>query len=221
MPFRPFSSVPEEILLNILGFGNATDHLNIKLVSTRFYHCAVAINTKSLSLAEAAKCHAAIEATFPRNRALRHCCCSRCGLVKDTDQFSDPQAKKKKKGRTCIACGIGRKKYSDKCLPSVGGEERIPCYDCLRPMPTYDGWRLKSAEAKLLLRPGSSTTGEILCEHCLDFKLWFVTCTPSLQDFLLMDGCSCHYDTMQERNQEIARIHADPVCAWYWQKVGL
>ena len=182
MPFRPFSSIPEEILLSIIHNANATDHLNIKLVSKEFCRCAIAIDTTTLSLGEAAKCHAAIEATFPRNRALRRCCCTRCGLVKDICQFSDPQAKKKKKGRSCIACGIRRLRYSDKCLPCVGGEERIPCYDCLRPMPAYDGWRLKSAEAKLLLHLGS---GEIYCKLCLESRLWFVTWpSPTLHGFL-------------------------------------
>lgn len=200
MPFRPFSSVPEEIVLNILGNASAADYLNIKLVCAKFCRCASAIDTTTLSLTEAAKCHAAIEAGFSRNRALRCCCCTRCGLVKDTDQFSDPQAKKTTKSRTCIACGIRRLKYSAKCLPSVGGEERIPCYECLQPMSTYDGWRLKSAEAKLLLRLDG---GKIYCEHCLESKL----CRK--------------YPTMQQRNQEIARIHADPACAWYWQKVGV
>lgn len=175
MPFRPFSNVPEEILDMILGNANATDHLNIKLVSAKFWRCATAIDMTTLGLAEAAKCHAAVEAAFPRNRALRCCFCTRCGFVKDTDQFSDPQAKKTTKCRTCIACGIRRSKYSDTCLPSVGGDERIPCHDCRRPMPTYDGWRLKSAEAKLLLR---LDRGTIYCEHCLESRLWFVPFSP-------------------------------------------
>lgn len=175
IPFSPFNNVPEEILFNILGNVNATDHLNMKLVSPKFCRCAIAIDTTTLSLAEAVKCHAAIEAGFPLNRALRRCCCSRCGLVKDTDQFSDPQAKKTAKSRTCIACGIHRFKYSDRCLPSVSGKERIPCYDCLQPMSTYDGWRLKAAEAKLLLRLG---VREIYCEHCLESRLWSVSWPP-------------------------------------------
>lgn len=218
MPFRPFSNVPDEVLLIILGNASATDHLNIKLVCKKFCRCASAINTTTLSLAEAAKCHADIEASFPRNRALMCCCCTRCGLVKDTDQFSDPQAKKTTKNRTCIACGIRRLKYSAICFPSVGGEERIPCYDCRQPMPTYDGWELKMAEAKLLLPVGGR---KIYCEHCLESRLWFVTRPPTLHDFLLIIGYSRKYPTVQQRNQEIARIHADPACAWYWQRAGV
>lgn len=177
-PFRPFDNVPEELLLSILSSVDATDHLSVKLVSKRFCHCAVDIDTATLTLAEAAKCHAAIEAALPRNRALICCCCSHCGLVKDTDRFADPHATKAKAKRTCIACGIRRKKYSSECLPVLGREQRIPCYGCMRAMPLYDGWRLKSAEAKLLLRfePRSK---EVYCEPCLEGRLRFVTCAPT------------------------------------------
>ena len=169
--FQPFSLIPNELLLNILSVVNPTDHLSVKLVSKRFRDWATSIDTATLTLAEASKCHAAIEATFPRNRALVCCCCTRCGHVKDTDQFADPQATKKKANRACIACCIRRKKLSEKSLPRVGGEQRIPCYDCLQAMPLYDGWELKSAEARLLLR---LDVGKIYCEHCLESRLRFV-----------------------------------------------
>ena len=169
--FCPFSKIPSEILINILGSVNATDHLNVKLVSKSFHSCSIKIDIRALTLAEAAKCHAAIEASLPRHRALVCCCCTHCGLVKDTDQFSDPQATKNKDSRTCIACGIRRLIYSNKRLPPVGGEKRIPCYDCLRPMPLYDGWEPRSAEAAILLRLGA---GKIYCEQCLEFRLRFV-----------------------------------------------
>ena len=171
-PFRPFNNVPNEILLYILSSVDARDHLNVKLVPKIFNSCAVDIDTTTLTLAEAAKCHAAIKAFFPRNGALVCCCCTRCGLVKDTEQFSDPHATKKKANRTCVACGIRRSKYSNPCFPFVGGEHQIPCYDCLQPMSMYAGWRLKSAEAAVLLR---LSTGKIYCQHCLESKLWFVT----------------------------------------------
>ena len=171
-PFCPFDIVPSEILLLILGSVNATDHLSVKLVSKSFHGCAVNIDTRVLTLSEAAKCHAAIEASIPRHRALVCCCCTYCGLVKDTDQFSDPQTTKKtKETRTCIACGIRRLIYSNKRLPSVGGERRIPCYDCLRSQPQYEGWESRSAEAAILLRLGA---GKIYCEQCLECRLRFV-----------------------------------------------
>ena len=217
-PFRPFSAVPNEILLSILSRVNATDHLNVKLVSKRFRACATDIDTTTLTLTEASKCHAAIEAAFPRNRALLCCCCTHCGHVKDTDQFSDPQAKKRKANRTCIACGIRRFKYSGKCLPPVGGEERIPCYDRLQPMPSYDGWKLKSVEARILL---GLDVGKTYCEHCLESRLWFVTLPPALHEFLLMAGYSCQFPTIQIRNQGIAKIRADSAFAWHWQKIGV
>lgn len=182
---------------------DTTDHLSVKLVSKRFCRCAVVAikNTTTLTLAEATKCHTAIEATFPRNRPLVCCCCTDCGLVKDTDQFADPQAKKTKANRTCVACGIRNKKYSSECLPVVGREQRIPCWDCMQAMPLYDGWRLKSAEAKLLLHFGPRSK-EVYCEYCLEGRL------------------RSAFPTMQGRNQAIARIHADPACAWYWDRVG-
>ena len=170
-PFRPFNNVPNEILLCILSSVDARDHLNVKLVSKAFNRCAIDIDTTALTLAEAVNCHAAIEASFPRKRPLVCCCCTRCGLVKDTGKFSDPQATKTKANRTCIACGIRRLKYSNTCLPFVHGERRIPCYDCLQPMPPYAGWELKLAEATILLR---LTTGTIYCGHCLEHRLRFV-----------------------------------------------
>ena len=184
-PFRPFNNVPIEILLYILRRVDPTDHLHVKLVCKIFNSCAD-IDTTTLTFAEAVKCHAAVEASFPRNRALVCCCCTRCGLIKDTSQFSDPQATKTKANRTCIACGILRSKYSNSCLPSVGRETRIPCYDCLRPMSLYAGWRLKSAEAAILLR---LSAGTIYCERCLEFRLWFVNelpLTTVLYDLLLL-----------------------------------
>lgn len=181
-PFGPFNNVPNEMLLNILGSVNATDHLSVKLVSKRFRGWATDIDTTTLTLAEVVRCHAAIEAAFPRNRELVRCCCTHCGLVKDTAQFSDPDAKKTKANRTCIACGIRRKKYSHRCLPTVGGQQRIPCHDCLRPISLYDGWKLKSAEETILL---DIRAGKIYCEHCLESRLRFVTCPPTLHDFLL------------------------------------
>lgn len=172
-PFRPFNKVPPELLLIILSSVNPTDHLNVKLFSKTFYDCALAINTTTLTLTEATNCHATIEASFPRNRALLCCCCTRCGLVKDKDQFSDPQATKTKVNRFCIACGIRRSIYSNKCLPTVGGEKRIPCYDCLQPMSLYEGWKLRSAEAAILLRLGA---GKIYCRSCLEARLRLVDC---------------------------------------------
>ena len=180
-PFRPFNNVPLEILLYILRKVDPTDHLHIKLVSKIFNSCAIDIDTTTLSFAEAVKCHAAVEASFPRTRPLACCCCTRCGLVKDTTQFSDPQAARTKANRTCIACGILRLKYSNSCLPCVGRETRIPCYDCLCPMALYAGWRLKSAEAAVLLRLGAGT---IYCEQCLEFRLWFVNELSSPPHFL-------------------------------------
>ena len=217
-PFRPFNNVPNEILLYILSSVDAKDHLNIKLVSQIFNSCAIDIDTTTLTLAEAVKCHTAIEASFPRRRALVCCCCTHCGLVKDTDQFSDPQATKTKVNRTCIACGIRRFKYSNSCLPSVDGENRIPCYDCLQPMSLYEGWRLKLAEATILLR---LSTGTIYCERCLEHRLQSVTGPPILYDFLLIPRYRCRFPTMQRRNQQIQRIHADPAYAYYWQKAGV
>lgn len=184
-PFRPFDNVPTEILLYILGSVDARDHLNFKLVSKAFNSCAIDINTTTLTMAEAVKCHAAIEASFLRRRALVCCCCTRCGRVKDTDQFSDPQAAKTKANRTCIACGIRRLKYSNTCLPSVRGERRIPCYDCRQPMPLYAGWELKLAEAMVLLH---LTTGTIYCGDCLEDRLVYVKiepATPSPRPLLL------------------------------------
>ncbi len=202
IPFRPFNSLPTEILLNILSSVNATDHLNVKLVSKKFGTCAINIDTTTLTLAEATRCHAAIEASqvlFPRNRALVCCCCTCCGLVKDTDQFSDRQAMKTKANRMCIACGIRKLKYSNKCLPTVGGEMRIPCYDCLQPMSLYDGWKLKSAEAAVLLRLGA---GRIYCEHCLESRLRFETTFPFFSIGLSANGCMqspISYDAGTER----------------------
>ena len=171
-PLNSFHKVPNEILLNTLSMVRATDHLSIKLVSKRFLTCASAIDTTALTFAQATKCHAAIEATLPRNRALICCCCSRCGLVKDTNQFSDRHATKTKANRTCIACGIRNRRYSKQRLPSVNGQIRIPCYDCLAPKSPYAGWELKSAEATILL--GLRRGREIYCEPCLEFRLWFV-----------------------------------------------
>ena len=168
---KPFNNIPIEILLYILRKVDPTDHLRVKLVCKIFNSCAIDIDTTTLTFAEAVKCHANIEGSLPRDRALVCCCCTRCGLVKDTNQFSDPQARKTKADRTCISCGILRLKYSNSCLPSVGGETRIPCYGCLRPMPLYAGWRLKSAEVDVLLRLNPRT---IYCEHCLELRLWFV-----------------------------------------------
>lgn len=183
IPYRPFTGVPNEILLGILSYVDARDHLSVKLVSRRFCSYATAIDTTTLNLAEAAKCHAAIEAAFPRARALVCCFCTRCGLVKDTDQFSDPQATKKKAKRMCIACGIRKLKYSHQCLPPVAGEQRIPCYDCLRAMPCYDGWNGKLAEARVLL---GLRVGQIYCEDCLESRLRFVTRPLTVHDILLM-----------------------------------
>lgn len=168
----PFNNVPDEILLVILSSVNITDHLSVKLVSKRFLSWASAIDTTTLTLAQAAKCHAAIEATFPRSRALVCCCCTRCGRVKDTTQFGDHQATKTKANRMCIACGIRNRKYSKRCMPSVGGEMRIPCYDCVTPRSLYDGWKLKSAEATILL--GLRRDRDIFCERCLEARLRFV-----------------------------------------------
>lgn len=175
-PFRPFNHIPNEILLIVLSMVNPTDHLSVKLVSQRFLGCASTINTSTLTLAQVAECHAAIEATLPRNRALVCCCCTRCGRVKDTNQFGDNQATKAKTRRTCIACGIRNRKYSKRCMPSVSREIRIPCYGCLTARSLYDGWELKSAEATILLdlRRGR----EIYCEHCLESRLRFVTISP-------------------------------------------
>lgn len=184
-PSRPFNNVPNDILLYILSSVDARDHLNVKLVSKIFNSCAVDIDMTTLTLAEAAKCHAAIEASFPRNRALVCCCCTHCGLVKDTDQFSDPHATKKKANRTCVACRIRRSKYSNTFLPFVGGEHWIPRYDCLQPMSMYAGWRLKSAEAAVLLRLSS---GKMYCQHCLESRLWFVT-SPISVVRLFAYGC--------------------------------
>ena len=175
-PSSPFDKVPDEILLMILSSVNATDHLSVKLVSTRFLSWASMIDTTTLTFVQATNCHAAIEATLPRNRALVCCCCTRCGRVKDTSQFADRQATKRKANRTCIACGIWNRKYSKRCLPLVGGEIRIPCYGCVRPRPPYDGWELKSAEATILL--GYHRGREIYCKPCLEFRLRFVTYFP-------------------------------------------
>ena len=178
-PFRPFDHIPNELLLITLSMVNATDHLSVKLVSKAFLRCSSAIDTTSLTLAEATNCHAAIESTFPSNRDLICCCCTRCGRVKDTNQFGDPQAKKTRKKRTCIACGILRGKYSKRCMPPVGRELKIPCYDCLAPRPLYEGWELKSSEATILL--GLRRGREIYCQQCLESKLWFVWHLSPLQ----------------------------------------
>lgn len=169
--YSPFNNVPIEILLKIIKNVDPKDHLPVKLVCKMFNSCALEIDTSSLTFAEAVNCHAFVEASLPRGKALACCCCTRCGLVKDRSQFSDRQATKTRADRTCVACGIRRLKYSDGCLPSVRRESRIPCYDCLRPMPLYPGWRLKSAEAAVLLR---LSAGTIYCEHCLEVRLWFV-----------------------------------------------
>lgn len=42
-----------------------------------------------------------------------------------------------------------------------------------------------------------------------------------LYEFLLMAVCSRRFPTMQHRDQEIRRIHADPAYGYYWQKVGV
>ena len=76
--------------------------------------------------------------------------------------------------------------FGEKCtrqrsfLPSIGREERIPCYDCLQPRPTYAGWRLKSAEAVIMLPVAS---GNFYCVYCLETRLRFVTHSATLRDF--------------------------------------
>ncbi|CAF9911888.1 hypothetical protein IMSHALPRED_010617 [Imshaugia aleurites] len=165
---------PPEILLIILRGVEATSHFNVKLVCRAFHRYASVIDTKTLTFAQATKCHAPIEAAMEPRIALVCCCCTRCGRVKDTSQFADRQAVRAKLDRTCVACGLQRKKYSAKVLPSIGREERIPCYDYLQPRPTYAGWRLKSAEAVIML---PVTSGKIYCEYCVETRLRFVTIT--------------------------------------------
>lgn len=170
-PLDPFNNVPNEILLMILSSVNASDHLSVKLTSKRFLSGAFAIDTSSLTFAQANSCHAAIEAALPRDRPLNCCCCSRCGRVKDKNQFSDRQAAKTRAKRSCIRCCIRNRKYSKRRLPTVSGQIKIPCYGCVAPRPTYRGWKLKSAEATILLGYRGTV---IYCQPCLEWRLQFV-----------------------------------------------
>lgn len=219
--FRPFANTPDEVLLNVLSMVEPTDHLSAKLVCRKFLRCAYIIDTAMFTLAQAASCHAAIEAKLPRNRALVCCCCTRCGRVKNTSQFTDNQATRTKKRRTCIACGIRRRRYTRKCMPSVGRETKIPCWVCLQPKPLYEKWELKSVEVTMVtnLYLGNG----ICCEDCLESTLRSVTFPPpTLHDFFsLIAGCRVRFPTMQQRNQEIARLHADPRNEWRWKIEGV
>lgn len=157
--------VPPELFKIILGHIPPVDYLKVKLVSKCFSNWASDMfKWKDMTKSEVVQGQTSVEASLPRARRLNHFICTRCGLVKPTNEFTDNQAVKTNHKRICISCGISYNSYTKRQMPRINGEEHIPCWHCLKAVPKYDNWEeiLVSGKADLMkLLGGSRTEGTL------------------------------------------------------------
>jgi len=181
----PITSLPMEMVLEIIHKVPASSHLAVKLVSKSFHTFATAANLAAPSnKARAIRSHTMIEATIPRGRPLQCCICTACGLVKNTNLFSDAQAKKTNTTRICLSCGIAAKIYTKRKQPKVDGVGKLPCFRCRRAVPIWQGWESVHRRAQYELGKGLGRGFEAdgvrlelgvvgWCVECLELKLGF------------------------------------------------
>ena len=155
--------VPPEIFTVIVSSIAPVDYLKFKLVSKSFSNWAsTAFKWEDMTKGEVIQGQTSLEAGLPRARRLNDFICTRCGLVKPTDRFSDNQAVKTNHKRICISCGIIFNNYTKRQLPKVNGEEHIPCWHCKKAVPKYNNWEETLASEKddlMKLLGGSRTEG--------------------------------------------------------------
>lgn len=80
--------------------------------------------------------------------------------------------------RICIACGIAAKIYTKRKMPKVGGEARVPCWNCREAVPVWRDWRYCLSDARdWLIGDPSLTPSDVYvvgyCRACLAGKLGF------------------------------------------------
>lgn len=125
--FKQNIHICPEIFRIILSHIAPVDYLKVKLVSKEFSEWAAAeFKWKDMTKAEVIQGHTSLEAGLPRGRRLKHFICTHCGLVEPANKFSDSQAVKTNRKRVCISCGIIHRTYTERQLPKINGEERIP-----------------------------------------------------------------------------------------------
>ena len=142
-------NVPSEIFKLILSYVAPVDYLKFKLVSKSFADWATSeFDWKNMTKDEVIQGQTSLEARLPRTRRLKSFICTHCGLVKDSDQFSDSQAIKTNFKRICVSCGISNRIYTVGVLPKIDGQEHIPCWNCRRAVPKYHKWKDALASGK-------------------------------------------------------------------------
>lgn len=157
------SHVPPEVLKIIFSYIAPVDYLKVKLVSKYFSDWASDVfKWEDMTKSEVVHGQTSLEASLPRGRRLKDFICTHCGLVKPTQMFTDNQAVKTNHKRICISCGIMHNNYTKRQLPKISGEERIPCWHCVKAVPKYDNWEaiVESGKADLVkVLRGSRTDG--------------------------------------------------------------
>ncbi|CAF9937033.1 hypothetical protein IMSHALPRED_010992 [Imshaugia aleurites] len=169
--------VPAEIFEHILSYIPPQDYLKVKLLSKDFSaYASHVFKWKEMTKGEVVQGQTNWEASLKRGRHLRVFICTHCGLVKPTNDFTDNQAVKTNHKRICISCGISNGTYTKGKMPTINGQEHIPCWRCRKAVPKYNKWEeiLASGKAGLTkAMDGSRTNGHLrldalaFCQPCL------------------------------------------------------